>query len=521
MAGSRTLKLSILGDVDNLNKSLKTASGDVDGFGDKVGKAGAKIGAAFAAAAAAAGAAAIAIGVESVKAAIADEKAQTQLALALENATGATTAQIKATEASILKMSLATGVADDELRPALGRLVRSTGDTTKAQELLALALDISTSTGKPLEAVANGLAKAYDGNSAALGKLEIGLSAAELKTMSFEQQQAKLSELFGGAAAANADTYAGKIARVQIAFDEAKETLGTALLPILDKFLSFINQNALPAIQAFTSAFSLTDSDGFGKTINEVGAVVKNTVEPIFIGIKSVFDRVKKAIMDNREEFESFAEVIAFIAPVIGQVIGKAFENAGKIASIAINIIAKVMSAIKPLLNMYIEGINLIIRGINLVKPGADLAFIPKIGETSAPAITGASGFSGTMPGGGTFTTGGETAGTGGTGGGITTSTFTGGAGSSTSSGSTSTKTNKPMIVVPVIDPARLGMTSGGVRAQDVFDPTRAGMTSGGATINLTVNGAIDKEGTARMIIETLNNSFYRGTGGATNLQMT
>ena len=278
--GSRTLKLSILGDVDGLNKSLKTASGDVDSFGDKVGKAGLAIGKAFAAAAAAAGAAAIAIGIDAVKAAIEDEKAQTQLALALENATGATQAQIKATEDSILQMSLATGVADDELRPALARLVRSTGDTSKAQDLLATALDVAAATGKPVEAVANSLAKAYDGNTAALGKLGVGLSAAELKTMSFDQVQTKLSQLFGGAAAANAETYAGKIARVQIAFDEAKETLGTALLPILDKFLQFINKNALPAIQAFTNAFSLTGSDGFGKTISEVGAVVKNTVEP-------------------------------------------------------------------------------------------------------------------------------------------------------------------------------------------------------------------------------------------------
>jgi hypothetical protein len=516
--GSRTLKLSILGDVDGLNKSLKTASGDVDTFGDKVGKAGLAIGKAFAAAAAAAGAAAIAIGIDAVKAAIDDEKAQTQLALALENATGATDAQIKATEASILQMSLATGVADDELRPALARLVRSTQSTSEAQDLLAIALDVAAATGKPVEAVANSLAKAYDGNTAALGKLGIGLSAAELKTMSFDQVQTKLSELFGGAAAANAETYAGKIARVQIAFDEAKETLGTALLPILDKFLQFINKNALPAITAFTDAFSLTGTDGFGKTISEVGAVVRDTVQPIFEGIKSVFDRVKTAIKNNKDEFESFAEVIAFVAPILGQVIGTAFENAGKIASIAINIIGKVMSAIKPLLNMYIEGINLIIRGINLVKVGPDIAFIPKIGDTSV-ATPGASGFSGTMPGGGSFTTGGETAGTGGGGAGnkITTSTFTGGTSGGSTGGTGSTGT-KPKIVVPVIDPARLGMTSGGVRPQDVFDPNRVGMTSGGTTINLTVNGAIDKEGTARTIVDTLNNSYYRGTGGAGNL---
>ncbi len=132
------------------------------------------IGAAFVAAAAAAGAYAVKIGIEGVKAAIEDEKAQTQLALALENATGATKAQIAATEQSILQMSLATGVADDELRPALGRLVRSTSDTEKAQQLLATALDISAATGKPLESVANALGKAYDGNTASLGKLGIG-----------------------------------------------------------------------------------------------------------------------------------------------------------------------------------------------------------------------------------------------------------------------------------------------------------------------------------------------------------
>ena len=145
MAGSRTLKLSILGDVDNLNKSLKSATQDVDTFGDKIGKTGKMIGAAFVAAAAAAGAYAVKIGIEGVKAAIDDEKAQTQLAVALENATGATKGQIAATEQSILKMSLATGVADDQLRPALGRLVRSTGDAEKAQELLAIAILISFS----------------------------------------------------------------------------------------------------------------------------------------------------------------------------------------------------------------------------------------------------------------------------------------------------------------------------------------------------------------------------------------
>ena len=500
MAGSRTLKLSILGDVDNLNKSLKTAGKDVDTFGEKMGKVGKMVGAAFAAAAAAAGAYAIKIGIEGVKAAIADEKAQTQLALALENATGATQAQIKATEDSILQMSLATGVADDDLRPALGRLVRSTADTEKAQQLLAQALDISAATGKPLETVANALGKAYDGNTASLGKLGIGLSAAELKTMSFEQVQSKLSDLFGGAAAANADTYAGQIARVQVAFDEAKETLGTALLPILDKLLKFINQNALPAIQAFTNAFSLTEGDGFGRVITDVGTTLKKTFTPIIEGVKSVFDSVKTAVMNSKDEFKEFWDVVKYIAPLIGKAIGGALSVVGDIAEVVITIIAKVLSAIKPLLNTAIDGINLIIKGYNLIQTGKDIASIPKIGTTS-----GTGGFSGTMPSGASFSTSGAVG-----------SSSTTGTTTATSKGTTTAGGGIAGAVAAAASAAS-GIVSGSFNVGSFRAAEAASM---GTTINLTVTGAIDREGTARTIVDTLNNSFYRGTGGASNLQI-
>ena len=342
MAGqSRTLKLSILGDVDQLKKSLNTGSTEVESFGSKLGGFAKKAGAAFAVAGAAAAAYAGKLAVDGVKAAIEDEKAQTQLALALQNATGATNEQIKATEASILKMSLASGVADDNLRPALQRLVLSTGDITKAQDLLSTALDISAATGKPLETVANSLGKAYDGNTAALGKLGIGLSAAELKTMSFEQVQGRLTTLFGGAAAANANTYAGQIARVQVAFNEAQETVGTALLPILDKLLGFINENALPAIQAFSAAFSLTESDGFGKIVSDVGTTLKATFTPVIEGIKKVFDNVKTAVMNSKDEFAAFWDVVKFIAPLIGKSIGDALSVIGDIAEILITVLEK------------------------------------------------------------------------------------------------------------------------------------------------------------------------------------
>ena len=389
-------------------------------------------------------------------------------------------------------MSLATGVADDNLRPALGRLVRSTGDITKAQDLLAIALDISTATGKPLEAVANSLGKAYDGNTAALGKLGIGLDAAELKSMSFEQVQGRLSELFGGAAAANADTYAGKIARVQIAFDEAKETLGAALLPILDKFLVFINENALPAIQAFTSAFSLTEGDGFGKTISDVGSTIKKVVQPIFEGIKVVFDNVKNAILNSKDELASFWEVVKYVAPLIGKVIGDSLKVIGEIAGAVITLIGKVLGAIKPLLNTAIDGINLIIKGVNLIKPGADIGLIPKIGSSVGSTSTGALGnFS--MSTGTVSTTTSAGATTGGS-----TGTSTGGSGSTGIAG----------VSTAVAAATAIGsFNAGSFRLAE--------SASMAPVYNINVTGALDKEGVARQIVEIINESSYRGGGGA------
>ena len=175
MAGSRTLKLSIFADVDDLKKKLDTGANEVEGFGGKLEKFGKVAAAAFAAAAAAAAAYAGKLAIEGVKAAIEDEAAQKRLASALENVTGATDAQIAAVEKQILKQSLATGVADDQLRPALQRLATSTGDVKKSQDLLNLALDISAAKGISVETAANALAKAYNGNSGESFRLHSGL----------------------------------------------------------------------------------------------------------------------------------------------------------------------------------------------------------------------------------------------------------------------------------------------------------------------------------------------------------
>jgi hypothetical protein len=485
MAGSRTLKLSILGDVDNLNKSLKTATADVETFGDKMGKVGKMVGAAFVAAAAAAGAYAVKIGIEGVKAAIEDEKAQTQLALALENATGATNAQIAATEQSILKMSLATGVADDQLRPALARLVRSTGDITKAQDLLTTALDVSTATGKPLETVANALGKAYDGNTAALGKLGVGLSSAELKTMSFTDVQGKLTALFGGAAAANAETYAGRIARVQVAFNEAKETIGFALLPILEKLINFINLNALPVIDAFSKTFSL-DGNGVGGVITTLGNIIVNTFTPIINGLIKAFNYVKDAIGDNLDTFKEFGGYIAtYLAPVIGTVLGGALSVAGKIAGGVIDVIAGVVKVLNGLISGAVAGINALIGAYNAIP------FLPNVNKISAPTVSVPSIStqtikSPTIPTVPTVPTGTTTGTTGG--GGVTTAAKTAAA---AAAASTAVGSN---------------FNVGSFR--------KAEAATSGDTYNINVTGALDKEGVARQIVDILNNSSARGGGG-------
>lgn len=501
MAGSRTLKLSILGDVDNLNKSLKTATADVETFGDKIGKVGKVIGAAFVAAAAAAGAYAVKIGIDGVKAALEDEKAQRILALTLENTTKATKGQIAAVEDYITEVALATGVTDDELRPALSRLVRSTKDTEEAQKLLSLALDISSATGKPLEAISNSLAKAYDGNTNALGKLGLGIDQSILKTKDFNLVYENLRTSFAGFSEQEANTFQGRLDRLNVAFDEAKETIGFALLPVFEKLITFINDNALPIIKALSEGFSLTDSNGFGKIVTDVAGTLKKTFTPILEGVRDIFNNVKTAVMNSKEEFSAFWEVVKFVAPIIGTVIGKALSVVGDIAETILTIVAKVMGALKPLINTAIDGINLAIKGYNAIQWGKDIPQIPKIGST---ATVGAAGFSGTMPNGTSFSTGGTTTGSTGLTGGGTTTTTTGGGGGGIAGAVAAAASAANNVVTGSFNAGRF---------------REAEMANSGTTINLTVTGAFEPEGTARTIVDLLNNSWYRGTGGGSNLQ--
>lgn len=169
----------------------------------------------------------------SVKAFAEDDKAATALGTTLKNLNLAYGSNIGTVNGYINRLEMQTGVLDDELRPAMDRFLRATLSVTKSQELLNLALDISAGTGKSLTQVSQSLQKAYLGQNQALGRLGVGLTKAELTSSSFEEIQARLATLFAGQATAAADTYAGSLAKLTVAGNNAKETIGEGLVDAL------------------------------------------------------------------------------------------------------------------------------------------------------------------------------------------------------------------------------------------------------------------------------------------------
>ena len=177
-----------------------------------------------------------------VKAFAEDEKAAASLGQTLKNLGLAYGSNAGTVNGFISRLEQQTGVLDDELRPAMDRLLRATGDVTKSQELLGLALDVSAGTGKSLTQVSQSLQKAYLGQTQALGRLGVGLSKAELESSSFEEIQARLNVLFAGQAKSAADTYAGSLAKLTVAGNNAKETIGKGLV---DAFVTITNSSSV------------------------------------------------------------------------------------------------------------------------------------------------------------------------------------------------------------------------------------------------------------------------------------
>lgn len=179
-------------------------------------------------------------GFQAAKAAMEDQKSSAELARQLKISTQATDAQVNATEDLISKMTLATGVADTDLRNAMATLARGMGSAELAQKNLNLALDISAATGKDLTTVSEALSKAYNGQTTALAKLDPSMRGLVKEGASFNEIGAIMADTFGGAAATAAGTAEGQFKRLGVAFGEAQESLGMALMPAIQAFLPLL-----------------------------------------------------------------------------------------------------------------------------------------------------------------------------------------------------------------------------------------------------------------------------------------
>jgi len=282
-------------------KDLVTLS---KGF-DRMAKRSAK---AFGIAAAAGAAFAVKIGVDSVKAAIADEKSQAILANTLRNTTGANKEVIASVEDYIDKAQRALGITDDELRPAFAKLASITGSITQAQGLLGIAMDVSAGATIDMETATNAVVKATQGNFKALRGLGVQLDATTIKTKDVQAALAAAAKTFGGAAATRAETFEFRMKRVGIAFSEAKETLGNALLPTIESFFQLLTQKVIPAIQTWLTANG-----------DKLVAAFQMAIKAIF-GFAIVLYKTFDFVARNKDVFVSLGVILAGIF-VAGKVI--------------------------------------------------------------------------------------------------------------------------------------------------------------------------------------------------------
>lgn len=390
------------------SKGIRLAEKRFKDFQGEASKVGQSIKAAFLpAAAAVAGLGVAALG--AAKAAMEDQQSAALLERQLQATTKATQAQVKATESFVSSLSMATGVADDELRPSLARILRSTKDVTKAQKLLSLAVDVAKGSGKSLSQVSEALSRAYGGNVKALARLDPSLKSFITKTTTADEAVERLSKNFAGAAARNAETFAGRMDILKVTMAEAYESIGYALLPILQKFIDFINQQVVPKVQRFVDILQekglkgalkqagaefgnfISNADGWKGTIIELtgavlalgvaikGLLLFNAVTSAATALSGVLSALGTAVLPGLAigagtvlgVFASlFATVTAFVGLMRDTTARSAFfEYLANTAKLIANGFILAYNAATRLINLPIQGLNLL--------PGVNAATLP------------------------------------------------------------------------------------------------------------------------------------------------
>ena len=509
---SRTLTLALAADIDGLKKGLDNADKVVKQSSDQIVDFGKKAAAAFAVV----GAAATAFAISAVKNAAADQAAQRKLEETIRASTNATVEQTKAVGNYINQTSIAIGVTDDELRPALSRLIRSTNDVEKAQELLNLALDITAATGKPLEAVTNALGKAYDGNSTSLGRLGLGLDQSVLKSKDFNSIYQTLTKTFGNFAENEALTTEKQFARIKIAVDEAKESIGAALLPVVDRLAKFTLDVLVPNLNALIAGLVGQNSVEAGissatQGAYEFGEQLKSTIKFV-ISIKDellVLGGIIGTVFVAGKVI-AFATAIGTLVTAMktlrtaaaGAGVATAFATGGVSVGLATAALAAV-AATYGLSKFAAEGDQEVAGGFG----GGGFANLPSGGFSGVPSGGGAGGFTGGATGGGTGA---------GTGAGA-------GIGAVTGARSLTDLANKLVAVQDKITDVTFATLTGGISkatAQKQLDQLQAEFrvlekqaTALQKNPQILINvSAIDAEGAARAVSKALNDSAARST---------
>jgi hypothetical protein len=263
-------------------KAFKSAETSTDKLTKSVSSLGKKLGLALSVGAI------LAYGKAAVKAAAQDEQAQKQLALALKNV--GLGRDVAITESFIARLESEFGVVDDKLRPAYQSLAIATQSTSESQKLLGIALDISSANSLDLEAVTSALSKAYLGNNTALGKLNVGISKADLKTKSFDEIVNDLAKTFKGAATTSAKSFAGQMAKLSVSVSNAQEIIGKGLID---------------------SLMILTESEDIDQLQTKIVALATNAAEG--------FRKLAGFVKENETMFKSIAKILAatFVATKI------------------------------------------------------------------------------------------------------------------------------------------------------------------------------------------------------------
>jgi hypothetical protein len=299
-----------------------------------------------------------------------DEQAQAMLARQLQKTTAATDAQIAGVEAYITQQGKLKGVTDDELRPAMAGLVRATMDIDEAQKAANLSMDIAAAKGMSLETVTKAMEKAYGGNMTALAKLSPELRQMIKDGASMEEVMAEMAVTFGGAATDSANTAAGSMKRLGVALGEAKEGVGAALLPILEK--------ALPVLQKFA-------------TWAQENPTLITAVAAAFGVMAASIVLVNAAMALNPAVLITAGIVALGVALVMAY---KKFDTFRAVVNAVINSVARNFEFMA---NAFITMINVVIKGINLIKPGKDIG---TLGQISLGRMGGDGGDGGANPAG-------------------------------------------------------------------------------------------------------------------------